>query len=110
MGCADCHDPHGSPNDKFLVSAGNQTCANCHMDKEGPWVFPHPVAEVDGCVACHQPHGSTNPHLLPYKEIQYVCLSCHTIQPSFHDQPRRAHCTSCHSQIHGSNVDPYFLE
>lgn len=110
MSCSDCHNPHGTPNTRLLNDAGSQTCADCHADKEGPWVFPHAVNEVEGCVACHQPHGSVNAHLLPYKEIQFTCLQCHVDLPSFHDMPRQSDCLSCHSQIHGSNIDPTFRQ
>ena len=110
MVCSDCHDPHGSFNDAFVKSAGNQNCVACHADKEGPWVFPHAAQEVEGCVACHQPHGSVNPHMLPYREVSFTCLGCHTNTPAFHSQPGYAQCTSCHVQIHGSNLDHAFLE
>lgn len=109
MTCSDCHTPHGSPNRTALVAAENATCVDCHTDKEGPWVFPHPAAETDGCVVCHQPHGSVNPHMLNYREMRFNCLQCHTTQPGFHVQPGFAECTACHAQIHGSNLDPFFL-
>lgn len=110
MTCADCHDPHGTSNVKFLREAANDTCTSCHADKAGPWVFPHPVSEVEGCTACHQPHGSVNPHMLPYREITFTCLSCHPSTPAFHTIPSFAQCNACHTQIHGSNLDPFFLE
>ena len=110
MVCSDCHDPHGSFNARFVTEAGNQNCYECHADKEGPWVFPHAAQEVDGCIACHQPHGSVNPHMLPYREIQFTCLGCHTNTPAFHSLPNFAECTACHTQIHGSNLDSLFLE
>lgn len=110
MACSDCHDPHGSMERTLLQGAFNETCTECHTDKAGPWVFPHPVAETDGCVACHQPHGSVNPHMLPYREVGFVCLSCHTFQPTFHVVANVFECTACHASIHGSNLDPFFLE
>lgn len=110
MRCADCHDPHGTTESRFLRGALNETCTSCHADKAGPFVFPHPVAETEGCVACHTPHGSTNPHMLSYREVTFVCLGCHAFQPTFHTQPGFADCTACHYAIHGSNLDPHFLE
>lgn len=110
MACADCHEPHGSSEPSLLADTVNETCSECHADKAGPWVFPHPVVEAEGCVACHQPHGSVNPHMLPFREVGFVCLSCHTFQPSFHVVTNVFECTSCHYSIHGSNLDPFFLE
>lgn len=110
MTCSDCHDPHASSEPSFLRAALNETCTDCHTDKQGPWVYPHPPQEVDGCVACHQPHGSVNPHMLPFREVTFTCLGCHTVQPTFHAMPAFAECTSCHYAIHGSNLDPYFLD
>lgn len=110
MVCSDCHDPHDATNRSFLNLAGNATCTECHMEKQGPWVFPHRVQEVEGCTACHQPHGSVNAHLLPFREIRYTCLGCHTGAPTFHRLPGFEECTACHAQIHGSNTDPYFLD
>lgn len=110
MGCADCHDPHGSFEPTFRRAAMNDTCTDCHTDKAGPWVFPHPVVETEGCTACHQPHGSVNPHMLPNREITFTCLGCHPFQPVFHSQPGFSECTGCHYAIHGSNLDPNFLE
>lgn len=109
MVCSDCHTPHGSPNRFSLTAAENETCAECHVDKAGPWVFPHAPVETEGCTACHKPHGGVNPHMLSHRERQFVCLECHTFQPNFHVLANVAECNECHAQIHGSNLDPFFL-
>ncbi len=109
MVCSDCHNPHGTTNRTQLWQSGNDTCAECHAEKKGPWVFPHVPVETDGCTVCHQPHGSTNNFMLNYAETWLNCLQCHTAIPSFHQMPARQECTSCHAQIHGSNLDPNFL-
>lgn len=109
MDCTDCHNPHGSTNSFQLARAENSTCTKCHMDKEGPWVFPHPPVEAENCTICHQPHGSVNRHMLGFREIRFVCLQCHPSQPGFHVQPGFALCNECHTQMHGSNLDPFFL-
>ncbi|MBI3195073.1 MAG: cytochrome c3 family protein, partial [Ignavibacteriae bacterium] len=36
--CSDCHNPHGTPNDKLLTEATvNENCFKCHADKRGPF-------------------------------------------------------------------------
>jgi DmsE family decaheme c-type cytochrome len=114
MGCSDCHSPHGATNPVALSREGNFTCAKCHLEKEGPFVFPHVAAEAEGCTTCHQPHGSTTPHLLTQADISLLCYQCHQAPfglalPSFHREDSRGVCTECHVQIHGSNLDPKFM-
>lgn len=109
MGCTDCHNPHGSSNRVQLARMENDSCTSCHVDKEGPWAFPHVAVEAENCSICHQPHGSVNPHMLTHREIRFTCFQCHTVQPGFHVQPGFAECNACHAQIHGSNLDPFFL-
>lgn len=114
MGCSDCHSPHGTTNRVQLSRTGNFTCAKCHLEKEGPFVFPHVAAEAEGCPICHQPHGSVTPHLLTRADISLVCYQCHQAPfglapPSFHREDARGVCTECHVQIHGSNLDPKFM-
>lgn len=110
MTCSDCHDPHGSPNPFQLARVENASCTSCHLDKAGPWVFPHASVEAETCTVCHQPHGSVNPHMLTHREIRFTCLQCHPSQPPFHVQPGFSECNACHTQIHGSNLDPFFLK
>lgn len=114
MSCSDCHSPHGTTNPVQLSREGNFTCAKCHLEKEGPFVFPHVAAEAEGCTTCHQPHGSTTPHLIVQADISLLCYQCHQAPfglalPSFHREDSRGVCTECHSQIHGSNLDPKFM-
>jgi len=114
MTCSDCHSPHGSANRVQLRRVGNDTCADCHVEKEGPFVFPHVAAEAEGCATCHSPHGSVTPHLLVKADIALVCYQCHQAPfglapPSFHREDSRGVCTECHHQIHGSNLDPKFM-
>ena len=128
MKCSDCHNAHGSfeqKNAKLTVGV-DAACVKCHTDKQGPFVFEHAPIKVEGCSACHTPHGSANPRMLVRQEVRLVCLDCHSNLPSptpstasigvtppaFHDlrNPRYRNCTVCHSKVHGSYVDRDFLK
>lgn len=109
--CSDCHDPHGPSTRLHLGSARQAVCTECHVDKQGPFVFEHGAQQVEGCTACHSPHGSPNRHLLSFQQVAEQCYSCHAQVPGFHTRfTADTQCTSCHSQIHGSNLHPAFLQ
>jgi len=105
--CSDCHDSHGTPNDKSLKkSTIRETCTQCHADKAGPFVFEH-ADNAEECSNCHSPHGSINSNLLNVR-VPFLCLQCHeghrtvttsTTKPEFY-----ANCNSCHPQIHGTDI------
>lgn len=106
--CTECHSPHATGRTGRLSLAGStEVCLDCHTEKAGPFVFPHPTRDVEGCVACHQPHGSTNPRLLKRRTVMNLCLECHPGIPALHDlsQARFRACQSCHVAVHGSNRD-----
>jgi DmsE family decaheme c-type cytochrome len=118
--CSDCHNPHGGFLTRQLrtTAAQDAVCFKCHLEKEGPFVFEHPVTKTEGCVACHSPHGSSNPRLLKRAQVNLVCLECHTLTvdspapgiPSFHNQAQKYQaCTLCHAAIHGSNFSHVFF-
>lgn len=120
--CSDCHNPHGSERGGQVRSAAGQfaVCTKCHTDTMGPFVFEHaPVKTDEGCLSCHTPHGSTNPRLLQVNNVNFLCLRCHTPnmngaagrpQGPNHDQSAKYQaCTTCHTQIHGSNFSPVFF-
>jgi len=111
--CSDCHQPHGGYNLRQLRSRGvEEVCGKCHEDKQGPFLFEHPVGRASGCLTCHRPHGGTNPKLLTRLEVRWLCLECHPNTPAFHDlgQARYRNCTVCHVRIHGSNLNRRLLE
>jgi predicted CXXCH cytochrome family protein len=118
MKCTDCHSVHGSENHASLSAPGWETCTTCHADKHGPFLFEHAAVRVEGCVVCHTPHGATARFLLARRESRFLCLQCHgdthgaqTVVP--HSRlgfQARGDCTRCHTAIHGSNFNQYFLE
>ncbi len=116
MKCTDCHTPHGTMNHYQLNASNWETCVKCHVEKRGPFVYPHSAVRIGGCVACHNPHGSVNNFMLKRRQVRLLCLQCHT---GFHNQAQVPHpqfsfstageCTRCHVAIHGSNLNPDFL-
>jgi DmsE family decaheme c-type cytochrome len=125
MNCSDCHNPHGGFELKQarLSTGADAACVKCHADKQGPFVFEHAPAKVEGCAICHSPHGSSNPKMLKRNNVNQLCLECHSDVavkvgeidapgiPSFHNQAtaRFQNCTTCHMKIHGSNTHPFFF-
>lgn len=120
MKCSDCHDPHGTFQNKQLLATADQNaiCTKCHTDTAGPFVYEHPVVKTRGCLSCHSPHGSPNPRLLRVSNVNTLCLQCHSavnltkFPNSVSEQGGPVHnqalqyvsCTTCHTQIHGSNA------
>ena len=60
--CTNCHSLHGDNRQGRLAMIGSGgVCLDCHTEKTGPFVYPHPPQQVNGCINCHVPHGSPNP-------------------------------------------------
>jgi len=119
--CSSCHNPHAIPGETMprSVAALDATCAKCHADKAAPFKFEHPVVKGEGCTTCHAAHGSSNAHLLKQSNMNSLCQQCHSVAPTHPHAANAtasgptaatASCTSCHSQVHGSNLDPHFLK
>jgi len=116
--CTDCHNPHGTNNLVSLRKTNWETCASCHVEKRGPFVFEHPPVRVLGCVQCHNPHGAVARFMLVRREARFLCLQCHgdphSAQASVpHGRlgfQTRGDCTRCHVTIHGSNFNVDFLQ
>ena len=111
--CTNCHSLHGDNRQGRLAMIGSGgVCLDCHTEKTGPFVYPHPPQQVNGCINCHFPHGSPNPKMLTRHRVTALCLECHTNVPSFHDvsRPRYQQCQNCHAAVHGSNRDPRLFE
>ncbi len=115
--CSDCHDVHGSFGNNNLRSTADQNavCTKCHADTRGPFVYEHAAIKAEGCMACHSPHGSQNPRMLNMANINTLCNQCHsnvaadTIHGMGEGSQELAPCTSCHTYIHGSNLNQAFL-
>ena len=115
--CSDCHDVHGTFNDNNLRSTADQNiiCTKCHTEVRGPFVYEHAPVKAEGCMACHSPHGSQNARLLNMPSINTLCNQCHSRVASgtVHGQGAGSDelepCTTCHTYIHGSNINEAFL-
>ena len=117
VSCSDCHDPHGTFGNNNLKSTAdqNQICTKCHSETRGPFVFEHAAVKAEGCLGCHTPHGSQNARLLNMPQINTLCNQCHspvaggTVHGMSAGSSELTPCTSCHTFIHGSNINPAFL-
>jgi len=115
--CSDCHDVHGTFGNNNLRSTADQNaiCTKCHAETRGPFVYEHAAVKAEGCMGCHTPHGSQNARLLNMPQINTLCNQCHspvaagTIHGMSAGSSELTPCTSCHTYIHGSNVNPAFL-
>jgi DmsE family decaheme c-type cytochrome len=132
--CTDCHNPHGAFTPSYTMGSrprmmehadvNEEPCLKCHADKRGPFVYEHSAVRLEGCRSCHSPHGSMNARMLRRPTVFTTCLECHngagefgrrasgiTHQSSTHNlaDPRYQNCTTCHTRIHGSNSDSFFL-
>jgi predicted CXXCH cytochrome family protein len=79
-------------------------------------VFEHAPVKGEGCMSCHTPHGSVNARLLNMPNINVLCNQCHSgvSQDTVHGMSSGSSdsvpCTSCHTYIHGSNMNAAFLQ
>jgi len=117
MKCTDCHDSHGTFGNSQLRSTADQNmiCTKCHTETRGPFVFEHAAVKAEGCLACHSPHGSQNARLLNVPNINQMCNQCHspvaagTIHGMGAGSAEVQQCISCHTMIHGSNINPALI-
>lgn len=115
--CSDCHDAHGTFGNNNLRSTADQNriCTKCHADTRGPYVYEHAAVKAEGCLGCHSPHGSQNARMLNMPSINTLCNQCHsrvanaTIHGMGAGSDDLQPCTSCHTFIHGSNINWAFL-
>jgi DmsE family decaheme c-type cytochrome len=115
--CGDCHDVHGTFGNNNLKSTADQNaiCTKCHAETRGPFVYEHAAVKAEGCMACHTPHGSQNARLLNMPNINTLCNQCHspvaagTVHGISAGSSELTSCISCHTYIHGSNLNQAFL-
>jgi len=116
--CSDCHDVHGTFGNSNLRSTADQNriCTKCHTDVRGPFVYEHAPVKAEGCLACHSPHGSQNARMLNMPSINTLCNQCHspvasaTVHGINSGSSELLPCISCHTFIHGSNLNQAFLK
>jgi DmsE family decaheme c-type cytochrome len=113
MSCTDCHPLHGEAPITVVHDDEAGSCLQCHVELNGPFLFPHAGTEELGCTECHRPHGSLHDGLLA-QDGNSLCLQCH-FEPGFpviagtdHSLLLRnqARCYDCHTEVHGSDTDP----
>jgi predicted CXXCH cytochrome family protein len=117
MKCTDCHDTHGTFRNNQLRSTADQNmiCVKCHTETRGPFVFEHAAVKSEGCLGCHSPHGSQNARLLNVPNINQMCNQCHspvslgTVHGMGAGSAEVQQCISCHTMIHGSNINPALI-
>jgi len=115
--CGDCHNVHGTFGNSNLKATADQNavCTKCHTDVRGPFVYEHAPVKAEGCSSCHSPHGSQNARLLNMPTINTMCNQCHSrvAGGTVHGQGAGSDdlepCTTCHTYIHGSNLNVAFL-
>lgn len=108
MHCVDCHDIHAGEGPFMLTERrAEDVCLKCHMEKGGPFRYPHSANQEmlgGGCLDCHLPHGSDNPWLLVV-DGRALCLQCHATHDD-HEPALTCWAAGCHVDVHGSNNNP----
>jgi DmsE family decaheme c-type cytochrome len=63
--CMECHEPHGSVNDRLLKQTGRALCLQCHSVPQGHQVMHSGLGSKYDCVQCHDEiHGSFSNRIL----------------------------------------------
>ncbi len=110
MLCTECHNPHGAEGAGMLALPAEELCLSCHVEKAGPFVFPHVGTDAaigNGCANCHTHHGSNTPNLL-LMNGRGICLQCHTDRAT-QITGRNCWTTGFHTEHHGSNGNYFFF-
>ena len=97
------------------VVAQNASGTKGQAETRGPFVDEHAAVRAEGCLGCHSPHGSQNARMLNMPSINTLCNQCHspvaagTVHGMGAGSASYQPCTSCHTYIHGSNINQAFL-
>jgi DmsE family decaheme c-type cytochrome len=111
LSCDSCHNVHSGAYDNQLIMDGDELCYSCHTDKQGPFIYDHPISMAsggEGCLTCHFAHGSNTDNLLRLPNSR-LCIQCHTDRDPATHFAGTCWSSGCHTEIHGSNSDPLFL-
>jgi predicted CXXCH cytochrome family protein len=105
--CLNCHDAHGSEQQKLLLAGTSELCANCHDVEDLNTQHGGQLTEATDCASCHLPHGSEHPKMLlaAQQHVPFAdgsCSGCH--REPFGTRIRlRARgerlCTACHGEF-----------
>jgi predicted CXXCH cytochrome family protein len=122
MKCSECHMKLGETRRELSLN-GTNVCTSCHAEFQGPFPFEHQATldfstEEGGCLNCHAAHGSDNPRMLnqPYEPPHFqLCSQCHSVPPGHNLNPNHGTqwaglaCNTCHTDVHGSYDNRFFL-
>ncbi len=83
-GCVECHQPHGSSNDRLLNQSGDGTCLQCHGIPPKHRVEHGGIAAQYTCVNCHsEVHGSFDNRMFLDPDLgmkmPFDCYQCHIL-------------------------------
>lgn len=83
-GCVECHQPHGSPNDRLLNQSGDGICLQCHGIPPRHRVAHFGIAVRYTCVNCHSDiHGSFDNGMFLDPDLgakmPFDCYQCHIL-------------------------------
>ncbi len=96
--CGVCHEPHSSPNPKFLRQPAARLCLECHEGKTRSFHEAKGFS-IYVCAKCHDLHRPFREHLLT-DTSRSLCLQCHDYggEAAFtHSFVRDGECFRCHA-------------
>lgn len=109
LACSACHrEHHGAGHDLALMS--NESCQACHQERYHSFADDHP--EFTDWPARRRTriafdHAAHQLKHFPEKRSQFVCASCHTLDPLTGDQRTLGYnvaCASCHDESINTSV------
>ncbi len=98
--CGACHTDKDGKSGKLIID-GADLCFKCHDSYEKNDFIHGPVA-AGACLLCHNPHESENPKLLNNKNINNLCVTCHSDKNDMLNSGDEIHppvedsCINCH--------------